>query len=117
MVRRSVAVTAWLVLALARSAASGPPSTSVSAAQACADNAHARCMRLQSCSATDLALRYGSEGACETRETTNCTTGLAEPLNGNTSEAVEACAAAYAGWACDAYLDDVDVPVACRQQL
>ncbi len=120
MVLRTASVIAWWALVVACSgdgSGSGPVSSGVSAAQACADNAHARCIQLQSCSATDLQLRYGSESTCETRETDNCTTSLAEPLNGNTPAAVEACAGAYAGWACADYLNDTNIPPACQQQL
>jgi len=89
----------------------------VSAAQACADNARERCARLQICSPTDVELRYGSVSTCETRETRNCATSIAEPLTGNTPAAVEACAGAYAGWACVDYLNGVNIPLPCRQQL
>jgi hypothetical protein len=118
-VKRIATAVAGSILVVACSSASGPgpAASAVSAAQACADNAHQRCTQLQTCSATDLQLRYGTEGDCETRETSSCVMSLAEPLNGNTPTAVEACANAYAGWACDDYLNDVNVPVACRQQL
>ncbi len=95
----------------------GPSASGVSAAQACADNAQQRCLQLQACSATDLQLRYGDEGTCETREGYSCTEALAEPLVGNTPSAVESCAGAYAGWACADYLDDQNPPQACEQQL
>ncbi len=112
------AVVAWCALVVAcTSSGSGPTTTNVSAAQACADNAHERCTRLQTCSPTDTVLRYGSESACETRETDSCTMSLSEPLNGNTPTAVEACAGAYAGWACADYLDNTRIPPACKQQL
>jgi hypothetical protein len=117
MVTRMEAVVAWWGLVVACSSGSGPATGGVTAAQACADNAHQRCIQLQSCSATDLQLRYGSESDCETRETASCTTALSEPLNGNTPTAVEACAGAYAGWACADYLDGQNVPPPCRQQL
>ena len=106
-----------LVVACTSGGGSGPASGGVSAAQACADNAHQRCTQLETCSPTDTQLRYGSESACETRETNNCVTSLAEPLNGNTPAAVEACAGAYAGWACPDYLNDTNIPRACQQQL
>lgn len=117
MVRRIGAVAASWVLVVACTRGSGPATATVSAAQACADNAHERCTQLQTCSPTDMQLRYGSESTCETRETNNCATALAEPLNGNTPAAVEACAGAYAGWACVDYLNDTNIPSACRQQL
>jgi hypothetical protein len=114
---RGAAATALLAVVMACSSGSGPATASVTAAQACTDNAHQRCARLQTCSPTDLVLRYGSQSACESRETSNCTEGLAEPLSGNTPAAVEACAGAYAGWACTDYLDDTNIPAACQQQL
>jgi hypothetical protein len=88
----------------------------VTAAQACADNAHQRCTRLQTCSATDVQIRYGSESACETGEGSSCMLTLAEPSNGKTPAAVEACAQAYAGWACTDYLNDQNIPPACQQK-
>jgi hypothetical protein len=106
-----------VVVACTSGGGSGPASGGVSAAQACADNAHQRCTQLESCSPTDTQLRYGSESACETRETNNCATSLAEPFNGNTAAAVEACANAYAGWACPDYINSTNIPPACKQQL
>ena len=120
MVRRIAAVVALVAscgLVAACSDASGTATSTVSAAQACTDNARERCARLQSCSPTDVELRYGSVSTCETRETKNCTASLAEPLTGNTPTAVETCAGAYAGWACVDYLNGVNIPLSCRQQL
>lgn len=114
---RGTAIVAAGALVLACSAGSGPSISDVSAAQACADNARLRCVRLEQCSTTDLQLRYGSEAECESRETSSCTAALAEPLNGNTPTAVEACANAYASWDCTDYLENGNLPTACRQQL
>jgi len=110
-------VASWALVVACSGGSGGAGAAGVSAAQACADNAHQRCLQLQACSATDLQLRYGSESDCETRETYSCTTALSEPVNGNTPAAVEACAGAYAGWACADYLDDENIPQACQQQL
>ncbi len=109
-------IAAW-GLVLACSTGSGPATSEIDVAQACADNAHLRCTHLEHCSATDIQLRYGSEADCETRETSSCTSALAEPLNGNTPTAVEACANAYASWDCTDYLENQNPPTACRQQL
>jgi hypothetical protein len=118
LVKRIAAAIVPLALVVACNGSSGGASTSgVSAAQACADNAHQRCLQLQACSSTDVQLRYGDEGTCETRETYSCTEALAEPLIGNTPSAVEACAGEYAGWACADYEDDQNPPQACQQQL
>ena len=115
--RIGAVVVSWAFVFACTSSASGPASVGVSAAQACADNAQQRCAQLQACSPTDMQLRYGSESTCVSRETNNCATALGEPLNGNTAAAVEACAGAYAQWACPDYLDNVSIPPACRQQL
>jgi hypothetical protein len=64
-----------------------------------------------------MALRYASQSACESREAADCTSALAASLNGNTPDAVEGCAGAYAGWDCADYLGDENIPTACRQQL
>jgi hypothetical protein len=117
MAMRIGAVVASWGLVIACSSGSGPVTSEVSAVQACADNARQRCTQLQSCSATDMQLRYGDESTCETRETSNCTSALSEPLNGNTPTAVEACANAYAGWACADYLGNQNIPQPCQQQL
>ena len=86
--RIAAIVAGWALVFGCSADGSGPARAVVSAAQACSDNAHERCTRLQACSATDVLLRYGSESACETREAYNCTGSLAEPLNGNTPAAV-----------------------------
>jgi hypothetical protein len=86
------------------------------ASQACADEAHQRCTRLQACSATDVQIRYGSESACEAGEARSCLSTLAQPSNGKTPAAVEACAQAYAGWTCTDYLNDENIPPACQQK-
>jgi hypothetical protein len=119
MVSRLAAVLASSVLAVACGGGGGGSGEApgVTAAQACADNAHQRCTQLQACSATDVELRYGSEADCETRETYSCTMALSELLNGNSSGAIEACASAYTGWACPDYLNDQNIPQACQQQL
>jgi len=114
--RIATLVASWALIA-ACSSGSGPSMADVSAAQACSDNAHQRCARLQTCSTTAMQLRYGSESECESRETTDCTKSLSEPLNGNTPTAVEACAGAYAAWDCEDYLANQNVPTACQQQL
>jgi hypothetical protein len=67
------------------------------AQQACAAVAKARCTKIASCSANVLAMRYGDEGTCETRETQNCVTALAAPSTGNTPAATQACATALGG--------------------
>jgi hypothetical protein len=87
---------------------------SVSADQACGDNAHDRCTRLQECSAEQMTVDYGSEGACETRLKLNCLNAIAAPSSGNTAARSEACAQAYATESCTDLLDD-NPPPSCVQ--
>ncbi len=87
----------------------------MTAAQACAENARLRCARLQTCSATQIKIRYGSQSACETGEAESCMATLAEPSNGKTIAHVEACAQAFAAWDCTDYLNDLNIPPACQQ--
>jgi hypothetical protein len=83
---------------------------------AAGDFAHARCTRLQSCSVTVLAIRYGDEATCEAREKQNSLNALAAPGNGNTPMHTEACAQAVASWSCGDFVDNVSPPLACQQQ-
>lgn len=87
----------------------------ITADQACADTAHARCTLLESCSAVRVQVVYGDEATCESRIKQNCVNALAAPSTGNTPAATEACAQAYAGWACADFLDGANVPQACAQ--
>jgi hypothetical protein len=96
---------------VAGTADAGP---AVSADQACGDNAHERCTRLQQCSAEQMVVDYGSEGACETRLKLNCLNAIAAPSSGNTPARSEACAQAYASESCADFLDD-NPPAACAQ--
>ena len=115
---KSATAVAWcaLIVACGGTTAGTDGDAGVTAAQACADNAHQRCMRLQRCSPTDVQIRYGSESVCETGETSSCMSTLAEPSNGKTPALVEACAQAYPGWDCTDSLNDQNIPQACRQQ-
>lgn len=120
MLSKVAGAVAWCALVAACSGTSGGQTAGsgdggMTAAQACADNAHQRCTRLQACSATDLQLRYGSESACETGEAGSCMLTLAQPSNGKTVAHVEACAQAYAGWSCTDYLNDQNIPTGCQQ--
>jgi hypothetical protein len=87
---------------------------SVSADQACGDNAHDRCTRLQECSAEQMVVDYGTEGACETRLKLNCLNAISAPSSGNTAARSEACAQAYASESCTDLLDEKP-PAACVQ--
>jgi hypothetical protein len=82
--------------------------------QACGDNAHAHCIRIQQCSLYVLTNDYGDEGTCETRLKLNCLNALAAPSSGNTAAKSEACALAYPSWSCSDYLNG-NPPAACVQ--
>ena len=119
---RIAGTVAWCALVVACGGTTGgqPAGTGgdagMTAAQACADNAHQRCTRLQTCSATELQIRYGSESACEMGEKSSCMLTLAEPSNGKTVADVEACAQAFAVWDCTDYLNGQKTPPACVQR-
>jgi hypothetical protein len=87
----------------------------MSADNACADNAAAYCAHLQMCSQTDLQILYGDMDTCTTQQKANCLPALAAPSSGDNPSNIEHCAQAYAGWSCADFLDDVNVPAACRQ--
>jgi hypothetical protein len=85
----------------------------VTAQQACADIAAARCMKLSTCSATVFAERYPDEATCESRQKAACLNSLAAPSTGNTPAATETCVAAIAGWACGDFITNDNTPAAC----
>jgi hypothetical protein len=84
--------------------------------EACGDNAHAHCLKIQTCSPTLMTTTYGAQGACETRLKLVCLNSLEAPASGGSAQKTEACAQAYASWTCDDYLDDKPPP-ACAQAL
>jgi hypothetical protein len=84
--------------------------------QACGDNAHAHCLKIETCSPTLMATTYGAQGTCETRLKLVCLNSLEAPASGGSAQKTEACAQAYASWTCDDYLDDKPPP-ACAQAL
>jgi hypothetical protein len=118
--KRRIAVTVLASALLACGGSSTSPgsrgSSGPSAAQACAELGNAECARLETCSPTDMILRYGDSATCTARVTANCTTSLAAASTGNSPVHTEACSQAYPGWPCTDYLNDLDVPTACQQQ-
>jgi hypothetical protein len=86
--------------------------SNVSATQACADVAQARCQKMQECDPQGLANTYGELSACQTTQATTCLGNLAAPDTANTPEHTEACAQAVPGESCD---DNQlgNVPTAC----
>jgi hypothetical protein len=93
----------------------GAACSGTSADQACGDSAHAQCTKLQTCSPLNLQTAYGDEATCETRLKTNCVNALAAPSTGNSSDKTEACAQAYAAYACTDYSNKTNIPTACAQ--
>jgi hypothetical protein len=90
-------------------------STAPTADQACGDEAHQRCSRLQTCSPVALAIRYGDGSTCEAGEKGSCVKALAAPSTGNSPQKVEACAMSFPNWGCTDYLNDMNIPMACVQ--
>ena len=82
-------------------------STSSDHTKACKDNANASCARLASCSASDLARRYGTIDVCQTRQAQVCLNSFTAPQNSNTDTRVESCAATYPTEDCTVYLSGV----------
>lgn len=108
---------AWALVGLAAAACSGSGGGGgVSAQQACQDEAHQRCTRLEACAPGRIQTQFGDEGTCESRYALTCTSALAAPNQGNTPATLEACAQAIPGWACTDFLDDQNAPSACVQQ-
>jgi hypothetical protein len=83
--------------------------------QACADWSYARCTRLQSCSPTAVAFRYGDVNACESLMKSGCLANLAAPSTGSTTAGLEACAQAVPNWDCGDYIFTQNPPPECQQ--
>jgi hypothetical protein len=106
----SAAVAAFACSGSSSNVGAGP-----TADQACGDSAHANCSHLQTCAPALVQIRYGDEGSCEARLKANCLNALAAPSQGNNPSKTEGCAQAYPSWACPDYVDNVNVPDACKQ--
>jgi hypothetical protein len=109
-------VTALLAFGLSTAACSsssggGGPS----ADQACTDSAHAVCSKMQTCAPANVQTAYGDEPTCETRIKASCTNSLSAPSTGAAPSSTEACAQAYANYACADYLNKTNIPTACQQ--
>jgi hypothetical protein len=115
--RTGGALRAWTMAALflAQSACSGGGSTNggPSADTACADSARAMCTKMQACAPANIERTYGDEPTCESRVKATCLDSLAAPLTGNTAEKAEACAQAFANYACADYRNKTNVPMPC----
>jgi hypothetical protein len=82
--------------------------------KACDDEAAALCSLRNSCApgSYDIKLDFGTEAACQSRTAQTCVNALDAKGTGNTSEKVEACAAAYPGELCPNFFDSNPV-MAC----
>ncbi len=93
-------------------ACSSSTSSNVSAAQACADVAAARCQKVQQCNPQGLLNTYGDLSGCESTQATTCVGNLAAPDTANTPAHTEGCAQATPSQTCDDYFLG-NVPSAC----
>lgn len=115
-----VKVATWLLVGSLLMACSGKSfdvggTDGGSFAQSCTDRATQFCARLATCSPGRLQTDWGDQPTCVSRQTENCNSSVALSGTGNTATSVEACAQAFAGWACGDFLDDTNVPQACQQ--
>jgi hypothetical protein len=89
----------------------GPSGTS--AAKACADNAAAYCMQLQTCAPFLVTIQYGDELTCESRQAPGCLDALAAPGTGWTGDNLEICVKARTALDCSDFLHAKPQPAAC----
>ena len=89
-----------------------PADAALTAAQACATSAAARCAKLQACSPADLQRRFGTLAVCEARDTLGCTEALAAPMTGQTPTKVLACSDAVTAESCPDFFSKAP-PAAC----
>jgi hypothetical protein len=87
--------------------------SNVSATQACADVAKARCQMAQECDPQGLLNTYGALATCESTQASTCERNLAAPDTANTPSHTEGCAQAIPGESCDDYQLG-NVPTACQ---
>jgi hypothetical protein len=88
----------------------------INVSSVCADQAYARCTRLQGCSSTALQIRFGDVRACEAVFQAICTNNLTAASTGATTATVELCAKAVPDWGCTDYVFNLNAPPACQVQ-
>ncbi len=110
--KRLVAAVALLGVSGLLAFACSSSTASVSAAQACADVATARCQKEQQCDPQALLTTYGDLATCESTQSTTCVANLAAPDTANTPAHTEGCAQATPSQTCDDYALG-NVPAAC----
>jgi hypothetical protein len=91
----------------------GSPDSGPSVAQACTQEAYARCARYQSCSPILLPLRYGDVGTCQSILQQDCVSSLEAPGGGSTVASIMACQSEIATWACSDYIYGTNAPPDC----
>jgi hypothetical protein len=72
--------------------------------KSCNDVSTARCQKLMTCSATDLARRYGSVDVCVMRNVEDCLNTFKAPESANSDARLESCAAALPSQDCNDFL-------------
>ena len=94
------------------SASDGGPSAG-SIEQACKNYAYARCMRLETCSATLIETEYGDIATCESLFAGQCVLAQRAPGSSSSLAQQQACMAALPDWACPDIIFAENVPPAC----
>jgi hypothetical protein len=77
--------------------------STVTAAQACADVAAARCQKMQGCNPQGIINTYGDLATCEARQSATCVTNLGAPQTANSPSRTEDCAQALPATSCPDY--------------
>ena len=95
-----VVVFGALVVAFGGCSSSTNGGSNVTAEQACADVAAARCQKLQSCNPQGIINTYGDLATCQARQSETCITNLGAPQTANTPARTEECAQALPATSC-----------------
>jgi hypothetical protein len=114
--RRFLVVCSLLgVLAVVVSSACSNSSSqsNVTASQACADLAAARCQKMQQCNPQGILNTYGDLATCESRQSATCVSNLAAPQTANSASHTEDCAQATPSVTCSDFALG-NVPPACQ---
>ncbi len=113
--RLALVASVALIAAVWACGASVSSNTNVSVDQACGDDAHAMCTRMQTCTPAYLQTTYGDEATCETRAKAQCVAAHGAPSSGRTAALTEGCAQAYPNYACVDYRNKTNIPASCQQ--
>ena len=105
----SVSLVVGLLLATATGCGSSTTSSNgTTPATACADVAHAQCVKHEACSLASFANdhSYGSEADCEARVAPSCVNALAAQGTGQSPANIESCVAQYPNYSCTDFRDN-----------